>query len=381
MQIFEDDPTISPIYHRALRLVISKDFAEQTNGKFQITPQQDGEQHNRRRELLEVEEETNRTKIIEQYGQSHFKEQMLAQFYARVQKEVNQALDNKENLYNNILKVEDAAASIMELLSVKAASIKRIIPLIQALPWLADELIALVNKPQYRKRADVRVTDASLAISYIGLDNLKLVVPTFILKHWLPTSTSPYPLMKRKLWNEGLSIALASSVLANQEGLDAFSGFAAGMLSNFGLIAVTRCFVHTYNEIYKRELREAHEARDKRLHDIMVEFDSSPQLLHEQLLMRSSHISAEMVELMRFDRLPITEIMFDLAHTTDIKKMCPLARIITQAKTYVTFRSLAKEELIDNEEALALFSAVNLSKKNISLLKKSDIDHIKLQFK
>jgi hypothetical protein len=381
MQIFEDNPIISPIYHRALRLVISKDFAVQKNGKHQITPQQDGEQHNRRRELLEVEEETNRTKIIEEHGLSHFKEQMMAQFYGRVLKKVNQEFDNKENLYNNILKVEDAAASIMELLSVKAASIKRIIPLIQALPWLADALVDLVNKPQYRKRADVQVTDASLAISYIGLDNLKLVVPTFILKHWLPTTTSPYPLMKRKLWNEGLSIALASSVLAEQEGLDPFAGFSAGMLSNFGLIAVTRCFVNTYNDIYKSELREAYETRDKRLHDVMVEFDSSPQLLHEQLLTRSSLISAEMVELMRFDRLPITEIMFDLAHTTDIKKMCPLARIITKAKTYVTFRSLAKEELIDNEEALALFSAVNLNKKNTSLLKKSDIDHIKLQFK
>jgi len=381
MQIFEDNATISPIYHRALRLVISKDFADQQNGKYQVAPQQDGEQHNRRRELLEVEAEANKTKIIEEYGQSHFKEQMMAQFYARVTKKVNLEFDNKENLYNNILQVEDAAASIMELLSVKAASIKRIIPLIQALPWLADELISLVNKPQYRKRADIQVTDASLAISYIGLDNLKLVVPTFILKHWLPTSTSPYSLMKRKLWNEGLSVALASSVLAEQEGLDAFAGFAAGMLSNFGLIAVTRCFVNTYNEIYKEELREAYDTRDKRLHDVMADFDSSPQLLHEQLIARSSHISAEMVELMRFDRLPITEIMFDLAHTSDIKKMCPIARIITKAKTYIIYRSLAKEDLIDNQEALAIFSAVNLTKKNISLLKKSDIDHIKLQFK
>jgi len=268
----------------------------------------------------------------------------------------------------------------MEILAIKAASINRITPLAKALPWLCSELINLVNKPQYRKRSEVQVTEPSLALSYVGLDNLKLVMPTFMLKHWLPISTAPFPLMKRKMWNDSLSVALASQKLAKEQGLDEFTAFAAGMLSNLGLLAVTRGFLDTYTELYTKELRSAYEGKDKKLHDVLVELSAPPELLLEQLVQRSSKVAADMVELMRFDRLQITETLFDLAYATDIKHMCQIAKIVTKAKTYIAFRSLAKEDLITSDEAKALLTAGQLSTKDIALLKKSDIDHIKLIF-
>ena len=61
-------------------------------------------------------------------------------------------------------------------------------------------------------------------------------------------------------------------------------------------------FLNTYNELYNEELRSAYENKDKRLHDVLVELDVSPELLLEQLIQRSSKVAADMVELMRFDR-------------------------------------------------------------------------------
>jgi HD-like signal output (HDOD) protein len=381
MQIFENNDKVAQIYKRAMSLVISKEFAEQQSGKVTVALHQNSEQANRRRELLAVEEETNNNEIIKAHGKNFFTDQVMSKFFAHVTVEVNKKFDNKENLYNSILRIEDAAPSIMEILSVRAASINRIIPLVKSLPWLADELIKLVNKPQYRKRADVQVTDASLALSYIGLDNLKLVMPTFMLKHWLPNSTAPYALMKRKLWNDSLAIAMSSSVLAKKEGLDEFSAFAAGMFSNLGLIAVSRCFLTTYSELHTAELKEAYENKDKKLHDTLVNFDASPDLLLEQIITRSSNISADLVELMRLDRLQITETIFDIAYTETLNKMCPLAQVVAKAKTYVAYRNLAKAELISTDEAKLLLTAVGISSQEISILKKSDIDHIKLNFK
>jgi HD-like signal output (HDOD) protein len=380
MQIFENNKLVYPIYSRVLSLAISKDFANQKNGKIIMSKRQDSEQLHRRRELLAVEEETNKNKIIKAHGQEHFKTQVKNKFFKRVNAEVNKDFDNKENLYMNVLKIEDAAPSILEILAVKAASINRITPLAKALPWLCTELINLVNKPQYRKRSGIQVTEPNLALSYIGLDNLKLVMPTFMLKHWLPTSTDPYPLMKRKLWNDSLSIALSSQLLAKEQGLDEFTAFTAGMLSNLGLLAVTHGFLNTYSELYNKELREAYENKDKKLHDALVTLDVAPDLLLEQLLQRSSKVAADMVELMRFDRLQITESLFDLAYAIDIKHMCPIAKLVTKAKAYVAFRSLAKADLISTDEAKILLTAGQLTKNDIALLKKSDIDHIKLIF-
>ncbi len=381
MQIFENNDIVAPIYRRAMSLVISKEFADQQSGKMSAVSHQNSEQSNRRRELLAVEEESKKNKIIKAHGESFFTDQVMSKFFAHVTVEVNKKFDNKENLYTSTLRIEDAAPAIMEILSVRAASINRIIPLVKSLPWLADELINLVNKPQYRKRADVQVSDASLALSYIGLDNLKLVMPTFMLKHWLPNNTAPYTLMKRKLWNDSLAIGMSSSVLAKNAGMDEFSAFAAGMFSNLGLIAVTRCFLTTYSELHTAELKEAYENKDKKLHDTLVSFDASPDLLLEQLVTRSSMISAELVELMRLDRLRITETIFDLAYTESLEKMCPSAQIVAKAKAYVAYRSLAKDDLISTDEAKLLLTAVGITPQEISILRKSDIDHIKLNFK
>ena len=380
MQFFDNNDTISSIHQQAVSLAISKDFAEQRRGKINLVDFQGSEQENRRRELLSVEVKAQQEKIIAAHGEEHFKKQVMATFFAQVNKQVNDEFDNKAYLYNNILSIEEAAPTILELLYLRATSINKIKPLATSLPWLSNDLVSLVNKPQYRKRADVQVNDPKLALSYIGLDNLKLVMPTFILKHWLPTSTAPFSLMKRKLWNDSLSVALASSVLAENVGANSYTAFTTGMLSNVGKLAITRCFLSTYNRMYKQELREAFNAKDKRLHNILAKIENPPELLLEQLILRSSKLSAELIELMNFDRLPITEAMFDLAYAETIDKMSPIAQIVTKAKVFVHYRSLAKDNLIDDEEMTTLFESAKLSKKEIKLLNKSDIDHIKLKF-
>lgn len=380
MLFFDNNDTLSAIHQQAVSLTISKDFAEQRNGKVNLVDFQGSEQENRRRELLSVELKAQQEKIVAAHGEEHFKKQVMATFFAQVNKKVNEEFDNKAYLYNRVLNIEEAAPMILELLSLRATSINKIKPLATSLPWLATDLLSLVNKPQYRKRADVQVNDAKLALSYIGIDNLKLVMPTFILKHWLPASTAPFSLMKRKLWNDSLSVALASSALAENAGINRYTAFTTGMLSNIGKLAVTRCFISTYTRMYKQELREAFNAKDKRLHNILSKIKNPPELLLEQLILRSSQLSAELIELMNFDRLTITEPMFDLAYADSLDNMCPIAQIVTKAKAYVSYRSLAKDNLITEDEKATLFEAANLSQSEISLLNKSDIDHIKLKF-
>ncbi len=380
MEIFESNQTVATIYQRAISLTICKDFAEKRSGKITTVDHQGSEQENRRRELLSIEVQAQQEKIIAEHGEEHFRKQTMQSFFSRVANKINNDFDNKDHLYHHVLGIEDACPAILDILSARAASVNQIKDLAASLTWLSVDLINLVNKPQYRKRADVQLTDAKLALSYIGLDNLKLVMPTFTLKHWLPSTTSPVGLMKRKLWNDSLSIALAAKTLAEQQGLDVFSTYTAAMLSNIGRFAITRCYLNTFNEMHKEELRQAYDNKDKRLHNILSTIEVSKELLLSQLMMRSSKLSADLIEQMNFSRLAITEPIFDLAYAEDIAKMHPIAKVVIKAKAYVAFRALAKDELIDDNETKALLKAVNLSSADIALLKKSDIDHIKLNF-
>jgi hypothetical protein len=380
MQIFENNQAVATIYQRAISLSICKDFAEKRSGKISMVNHQGSEQKNRRRELLSVEVQAQQEKMIAEHGEEYFRKQTEVNFFNLVRTQINSDFDNKEHLYHHILGIEEACPTILDILSARAASVNQIKDLAASLSWLSIDLVNLVNKPQYRKRADVQVTDAKLALSYIGVDNLKLVMPTFTLKHWLPTSTAPYGLMKRKLWNNSLSIGLASSVLAKAQGLDEYTAFTTGMLSNIGKLAVTRSYLTTFNEMYKKEVREAFENKDKRLHNVLSKIETSEELLLEQLTLRSSQLSADLIEQMHFKRLAITEPIFDLAYAVSIEKMHPVAQLVAKAKAYVAFRSLAKEELINSDESKQLLSSVKLTAAEITLLKKSDIDHIKLNF-
>lgn len=380
MLIFENNKLTYSIYKKYLALLISKDFADKLSGKISLNNAQDSEQVNRRRELLAVEEETNKNKIKEAHGKNHFNKQVMDEFYTKLNDKMDKQLKDKEKLYHNILGNDNAVPDTLELLSVKAASIKRIAPIIQLLPWLSAELVALVNKPQYRKRSDVQVTDPNLAISYVGLDNLKQVMPTYILKHLLPNTTGSFRLLKRKLWNDSLAIGLASVVLAKEEGLDEFTAFTTGMFSNIGRLVVTSNYLESFNDLHRRELENSYDKKDKNRHEALIEIEKSPELLLEQLSSRSDKVTADIIEAMGFDRLPITKPIWDLAHINDHKKMSPMAQVIAKAKAYVTLRALAKDELISKEEVKILMATVKLSTNCFSLLKKSDIDHIKLKF-
>jgi HD-like signal output (HDOD) protein len=379
MHIFDNDNAVSNIYQRALALYISKQFASKQTGQ-DDDQQKISEQSNQRRELLAVEEEARQEKIIKEHGESHFRNRILMPFMNDITTQVNAELDSKESHYNTVFSVEDAAPAMLEILSTRTASINRITPLVKSLPWLCEEVVNLVNKPQYRKRANVKVTDPRLAISFIGLDNLKLLMPTFILKNWLPISTSPFPLMKRRVWNDSLSIALTAKALAEHHELDWFTAFTAGMFSNIGFLAVSRCFLQKYNDKYNADLRLAFDEKDKKVHDIMVQFKLPPESLITMINTHSHRVGADLIELMRFDRLPITEVIFDLAHNPDFPKMCPIAQLVAKAKAYVAYRSLAKEYLIEPDEAKALLQAVKFTPAELALLKKSDITNLKLKF-
>ncbi|MEI6893438.1 MAG: HDOD domain-containing protein [Colwellia sp.] len=380
MKILVKNQIVADLSRRATSLSISKDFAKAQSGESSMASHEESEQENPRRKLLSIEVQAQQERIIAERGEKHFRKQTTQHFFKKVRTQINQDFDNKEHLYHHILGIEDTCPAILDILSTRAASVNQIKKRISSLPWLTIDLINLVNKPQYRKRADVQVTDVKLALSFIGLDNLKLIMPAFTLKHWLPKNTAPYGLMKWRLWNDSLSIALAAKVLAKQRGLDEFTTFSTGMLSNIGRLVITRCYLTTFHEMHNQELQKAFASKDKRLHSILSKIETSEEILLEQIIMRSSQLSADLIEKMNFKRLNIIEPIFDLAYADSIDNMHPIAQVVAQAKAYVTYRNLAREEFIDSDETKQLFSVVNLTLAQRKLLEKSDIDHIKLNF-
>ena len=84
MQFFDNNDTLSAIHQKAVSLSISKDFAEQRNGKVNLVDFQGSEQKNRRRELLSVEIKAQQEKIIAAHGEEHFRKQVMKKFLLKL---------------------------------------------------------------------------------------------------------------------------------------------------------------------------------------------------------------------------------------------------------------------------------------------------------
>jgi hypothetical protein len=98
-------------------------------------------------------------------------------------------------------------------------------------------------------------------------------------------------------------------------------------------------------------------------------------------LVEKSHLlSAQLVEMMQFERLAITEPLFDIAYIDDIDKMHPIAQLIIKAKAYVDCRSLQQDNLLTDEEKQQCYQLVRITEADLALLRKADIDHLKLSF-
>ena len=116
---------------------------------------------------------------------------------------MNKQLEDIDSVVHETIGIQDSVPAILDILATRSASVGRLEPLIKDLTWLGRELVAFVNLPYYRqqrsKHTSVKVDNPLLALRYIGLDNLKFVVPTFAVRHWMPHSTEPFSLFKAPL--------------------------------------------------------------------------------------------------------------------------------------------------------------------------------------
>ena len=103
---------------------------------------------------------------------------------------------------------------------------------------MGRELVTLVNLPYYRnqrsKNTSVKVDSPALALRYIGLDNLQLVIPTFAVRHWMPHSTEPFSLLKRRLRDSAMANAIAAQKIAQINNVNDIHAFTLGMLLDVG---------------------------------------------------------------------------------------------------------------------------------------------------
>lgn len=376
--------TANVLEQRAHDLLLGHNFAQRQIGYIHTLEINYGEPI-KQRTLLEVEMAAHTKRKETSTAHHKYRAQASQQLHNAIEAAMKKQLADIDSVLHETIGIEDNVPAILDILSVKSASVGRLEPLANDLSWLSRDLVTFVNLPYYRtqrnKHTSVKVDSPSLALRYIGLDNLKFVVPTFAVRHWMPHSTEPFPLLKRRLRDNSMACAIAAQEIAKLNGVNEIHAFTLGMLLDVGKIALVRLYLRTFELVWRRKVTLAREEQHKDLHTALLELKPDPLFLSTLLSEQSLKITAKVIEKMAFRYLPFNFVMEQLTKgVTKGDSLLPLAAVMQKARCYSQYVTLLEHQLVESDEAQRWFEYINFTKAELQHLEKVNLQnfHIKL---
>ncbi len=368
---------------RAHDLLLGHNFAQQQIG-FIHTLDIDYGEPLKQRTLLEVEVAAHKVRQKTSTAHHKYRAKASEELHQVIEAAIAKQLEDIDSVIHDTIGIEDNVPAILDILAVKSASVGRLEPLVNDLSWLGRELVSLVNLPMYRKernkKSAVKVDTPALALRYLGLENLQFIIPTFAVRHWMPHSTEPFSLLKRKLKDNAMTRAIAAQVLAKHNDVNEVHAFTLGMLLEVGKVALVRLYLRTFEKIWQRKVTLAREDNNKDLHTALLELQPDPLFLRTLLVNNSLRVSQVVVDSMAFRYLPFSAVMKQLTEPK-IKgeNILPLTAIMLKARCYSQYMGLAEHQLIEEDEKISWFNYFNFTETELKELQKSNFQHFHIK--
>ena len=198
------------------------------------------------------------------------------------------------------------------------------------------------------------------------------------MRHWLPHSTEPFSLLKRKLRESAMSRAIAAYELAQLRGLNPYSAYIAALFLDLGRVALTRLYLRLFQQIWQRKVTLARDEGNKRLHDALIAIEPDPLYLRNLFVERSLEITRSLVEKMGFRYIGLNALLDDFA-LVEASKQSGLAQVLVHASCYSQYLMLHEHQLIEDDERTLWFNYVGLQSDHVQHLEKTNLHNLALQ--
>ncbi|MEE3221930.1 MAG: HDOD domain-containing protein, partial [Pseudomonadota bacterium] len=334
------------------------------------------EQGDARRLLLHVEKVAIENKRLQEKTEASYLESVSHHLHEILLGELTEQLSYTDELVQNVLNLPENIGELLDALSVKACSVSKLEPIAATMPWLYDELIVVVNTPQFRRKDSrgriIVVETLRTALSFLGIENLRTLIPSLILKRAMPQITDPYPLIKQKLTPYTTGVAITAKRLAALTDLNKNQAYTLAMLSNLGRCVVTRLYFKLFDKIQLHLLQECQKDKEQKRHEALLKVAPSANHLIALQQEFADAVSADILEWMHLMRLPIAEPMRACADKVPAQPKT-LSKVLHQARTYTQIRMLHQLKLVEMKEVKPLFMEQRYPAGALEKLKTIDI--------
>jgi hypothetical protein len=377
---------IDEIQHRFYNLLIGLEMAQEVAGfdddkkvKFEQT-----EQSNSRRELLRVEKIAIRDKDLNERSEANFNNSISDKIHDEIILRLEEQLKDHDYLYEKLLNVHEKFPEVIDIMSVRAASTSRIESAISPIQWLQADLLKMVNMPKYRKTDKrgkvVAIDNLRVALNFLGVDNLKMVVPSLALRRWIPQITDPYPEIKGRLWEHAIGSSMACKRIAEVSELPASHAFTLGMLHEVGTLIVVKLYFRLFDQVLQDAMKEAHDEKLRDEYTALTKITPSGNFLQKIMRKYSLSASQQIIHQMGLKRVFIANAMEEFATGLALQKMSPMGQVLAQGDAYNKYRMLKSYKLIQMDEAKQYLRLFRMPPGALSVLKSTDLRKLSLSF-
>lgn len=332
------------------------------------------------RTLLDIEQQAAFNRQAGVIAKQQFVEFTQAHLHDQVAEELFLKLGKFDTVASTVFNLAEGFPAVLDVLSARALTLSQLENLISPVEWLKEDLLKLVNQPQYRNKTPSGnfIKELKPAIGLLGIETMKQILPVFALKRSLPHATDPFTGFKSQIWQYSIAVALAAQRLAEETGENAFVAYCAGLFHSLGYLVVTRTYLRTYQQVKQAAMLKARDARDTELTDALDSLDADASFLNSCFAEFAAIISADLVSKWGLKRLPLSQVLDQVAEGVGYSGASRLTEIVHQAVCFVQAQTLRKYKLLDDAEEIAWMQAVQLRPEHRQLLQQTRLDRLEI---
>lgn len=330
------------------------------------------------RTLLAVEAQAQQLRAAGAQAKAQFAEFAQAHLHDEVADELVRKLHNIDQVMATLFDPGSAFYVLLDALSVTTVTVNKLDSLICDVGWLSEDLLRLVNQPQYRNRtaSGAMVKDIKTALRYLGVESLQLIVPVYAMRRMMPHSTDPFTALKNRLWDYSLAVAIAARRLAQDSAEHPFNAFCAGLFHTLGHAVVTRNYLRTYQQVRQTQLLQARESRDIQLTEALDKLEPDASFLCESLREFAPVLSADITSCWQLSSLPLCQTLDQLAEGIGFNGASPLTRLVQQAQAFVQWQELSRLQPVSHADAQLWFASVQLTDDSRQVLLQTNLKRL-----
>jgi hypothetical protein len=341
------------------------------------------EQSKTARSLLHVEKQAIREKDLNSKSDLSFLNTITKQVDTEVEKRLEESLKDIDYLYKKIMGIDSSLPNLLDLVGLKVATISKIEPVASELPWLFSDLMKFVNQSKYQrvdnKGKVVLVETMRVGLNFFGIENLIIVLTSLAFKRSLPQITEPYPMIKLRIWEDALAVAISCKQIASLVGVNQNHAFCLGMIQAMGKVVVSKLYFRLFETVLREALVETQDSQKHEEHAALTRITPSGPFLNHLIDKYALGVSARLIDKMAMKRVFIANAMFEVANNKPAADISPLALVLKQGKAYAQYRILKRYKLIDVEQSKAFIRTLDMPAGALELLKATDIRSLDLR--